>query len=59
MAKSLKDLQDKNKFHETDNLFFRGQLAAVQNGINQQRDALNIYMNSTPGESALKFAVLV
>ena len=41
MAKSLKVLQDKNKFLETENSLLRGQLAAVQNGINQQKDALN------------------
>ena len=43
MAKSLKDLQDKNKFLETENSLLRGQLAAVQNDINQQKDALNEY----------------
>ena len=41
MAKSLKVLQDKNKFLETENSLLRGQQAAVQNGINQQKDALN------------------
>ena len=41
MAKSLKDLQDKNMFLETENSLLRGQLAAVQNDINQQKDALN------------------
>ena len=43
MAKSLKDLQDKNKFLETENSLLLGQLAAVQNDINQQKDALNEY----------------
>ena len=39
----MKDHQDKNKFLETENSLLRGQLAAVQNDINQQKDALNEY----------------
>ena len=65
MAKSLKDLQDKNKFLETENSLLRGQLAAVQNdiqfnsiqSINRKMHLMS--MNSTLGESALNSVVLV